>query len=331
MSSPEAVTAVVLSFNRLEALEHVLDLLAKLPFEEVIVVDNASSDGSAAMVDSRPGSVRLIALEDNIGVAARNVALRAARTELVVMLDDDSYPLPGAVEALRRAFEGRPDLAVVGGFIDQVTTEGVSTGGMVHAFDWFLGRRREDGGPGGNEAFFFPEGGAMVRRSPFLEVGGFFEPGFLTMTEVDVTTRLVGAGYDVRYLPRARFHHLVAEEGRTPGPLSLRYKVRNQIWYFWLRFPASMAARRIPAYLAFDLVEAVYRGTIGAWAGGIVDAWRQRDRVRHLRRPLPRVALRRAELDRGRLHLRLLPVLLRAWVTKRLTARRGNRGGAADP
>jgi len=329
MSSGRNVTAVVLSFNRASALDHVLGLLEALPFEEVILVDNASTDDSVSVALRRGGRVRLLGLEENIGIAARNIGVRAARTELVVLLDDDSYPLPGAVEALSGAFEGRPRLGVVGGYVEQVDLDGRVTGGLVHAFDWFLGRRRHDGRPDGTAAFFFPEGAAMVRRSAFLEVGGFFEPGFLTVEGLDLTTRLVAAGHDVRYLAAARFHHLAAKEGRTPSPLSLRYKVRNQIWYFWLRFPASMAVRRIPAYLAFDLVEAAYRGNLGAWTGGIADAWRQRGRVRHERRPLPRAALRRAELDRGRLHLRLLPVLGRAWLSRR--ARRGPESVKATP
>jgi GT2 family glycosyltransferase len=311
----------VLSFNRASALDHVLDLLERLPLEEVIVVDNASTGDSVAVARRHGDRVRVLQLDENVGIAARNIAVRAAGTELVVLLDDDSYPLPGAIQALRAAFEQRPRLAVVGGYVEQVDLEGRVAGGLVHAFDWFLGRRKSDDRPDGTAAFFFPEGAAMVRRSAFLEVGGFFEPGFLTVAELDLTTRLVGAGYDVRYLAAARFHHLAAQEGRTPGALSLRYKVRNQIWYFWLRFPISMAARRIPAYLAFDLVEAVYRRQVGAWAGGISDAWRQRGRVRHERRPLPRPALRRAELDRGRLHLRLLPVLGRAWLSRRLARR----------
>jgi hypothetical protein len=63
--------------------------------------------------------------------------------------------------------------------------------------------------------------------------------------------------------------------------------------------------------LVFDLIECVYRGVPGAWAGGIADAWRQRDRVRGLRDPLSRRAVRRAELNRGRMHIRLLAHMVR--------------------
>jgi GT2 family glycosyltransferase len=153
----------------------------------------------------------------------------------------------------------------------------------------------------------------MVRRDAFLDAGGFFGPYFFTVSEVDLATRLIGRGWDVRYLPAAAFEHRKALGGRASGR-TLRLRVRNQVWYFCLRFPAAVAARRIPAYLVFDLIECVYRGVPSAWAGGIADAWRQRDRVRGHRDPLPRRAVRRAELNRGRMHIRLLAHMVRRRV-----------------
>lgn len=317
VSSEKGVSAAILSFNRPRTLDRVLSALDDLPFEEVIVVD--SSDGDACLEIARARGARAFKLP-NIGVAARNLSVEEARTELVVLLDDDSYPLPGTVERLREAFRDRPRLAVAGGYVHEPLAEGEA--GMVHTFEWFLAGEGADS-PAGTPAVFFPEGACMVRRSAFLEVGGFFAPGFLTVTELDLSTRLIGAGWDVRYLAGAWFHHLVAQEGRTPSPTSHRFKVRNEIWYFWLRFPASMAARRIPAYLAFDLIEALYRGFPAAWLGGIVDAWRHRDAIAGHRAPLRRAALRRAEMDRGRRHLRLLARVARVWIGRRLRSGRG--------
>ena len=64
--------------------------------------------------------------------------------------------------------------------------------------------------------------------------------------------------------------------------------------------------RRIAAYGAFDFVESSYRGEVGTWWRAVRDAWAERDTVRAARTPLPRDVLRRAELNRGRMHLRLL-------------------------
>jgi GT2 family glycosyltransferase len=146
----------------------------------------------------------------------------------------------------------------------------------------------------------------MARRSVYLEVGGYFEPYFFGTSEVDLATRMLAAGWDVRYVPAAVVDHLKEQSGRTSGRLMRRYRVRNQIWYFSLRFPLSMAIRRIPAYLLFDLIECAWHGASRDYFRGIVDAWRQRALVRGQRDPLPRDVLRRAEMNRGRLHMRFL-------------------------
>jgi len=314
LSPPQTVSAIVLAFNRADDVDHTLDRLATEPLDEIIVVDSGDDDTSER-VRARGGNVRLVKTGD-IGAAARNVGAAEARSDLLLMLDDDSYPLPGTVDSLRDALTHNQGLALAAGLVHEVDREGrVIHSQGVGTFDWFLraghrGPVPKDGVP----TFFFPEGGCMVRRDAFLEVGGFFPPYFFTVSEVDVATRLIGRSWDVRYFPHAEFEHRKAPGGRA-SERTMRFRVRNQLWYFWLRFPTSVAARRIPAYLAFDLVECLYRGVPRAWTSAIAEAWRERGRVREFRDPLPRSAVRRAELKRGRLHLRLLAHMMRRRFT----------------
>jgi GT2 family glycosyltransferase len=277
----------------------VLDALAELPVDEVIVVENEPHPE----LEGRPG-VRVLRPGRNLGVIARNLAAHEATGDLLLMLDDDSYPLPGAVETLVAAFERNDRLGVAGGLVRDVDPEtGVENERGTNTFDFWLGdpSRPDDEVP----AFFFPEGACMMRREAFLDVGGYFEPLFQSGAGLDIATALLGHGWDVRYVPAARFVHLKAERGRDKNEM-LRGRVRNQLWYFYRHFPAPVAARRIPAYLAFDLLESVKSRATGAWALGIYDAWHDRDAVRGTRRPLSRDLTRRAELNRGRRHLRLL-------------------------
>jgi GT2 family glycosyltransferase len=302
------VSAVVLAHRRREEVANTLDRLSELPVDEVIVVDNASGDGTAELVRSRGGATRLIEAGGNVGAAGRNLGAEAARGEFIVMLDDDSYPRPGAIEAALAVFAAAPDVGLIGGSVRDVDTEGrIVLSGEVGSFDWWLRAGRRDVPPSGLPAFFFPEGACVVRRQAYLDAGGCFAPYFVTMTELDLTTRLLACGWDVRYLPGAVFEHRKAGAGRTSGTRILRLRVRNQLWYFWLRFPAAVALRRIAVYLAFDLVECSRRRVVReAWAGGIADAWRGRGAVRGHRRPVSRETVRRAELNRGRMHVRYL-------------------------
>ena len=96
------VSAVIVTRNRKDALAVTLDRLRDLPVDEVIVVDNASEDGTAELVRSRDSPVKLIETGDNLGTAGRNLGAEDARGELLLMLDDDAYPLPGASRDTRR-------------------------------------------------------------------------------------------------------------------------------------------------------------------------------------------------------------------------------------
>jgi GT2 family glycosyltransferase len=307
------VTAVLLSYHRPRTVAEVLERLRSLPIDEVIVHDNSTDDETAAVVRAAPGRVRLLGATENVGIAGRNRAVAQAANPLVLFLDDDSYPLPGAVELLVDQFDADPALGVLGGLVREVADDGsVRLEREVGSFDWWLrngvtGRPPEAGIP----TFFFPEGACMARRDAFLAVGGFYEPFFFASTEIDVATRLLAAGWDVRYQPRAVFDHLKVPAGRaTPGD-TLRFRIRNHLWYLWLRFPLASALPRMLFYGFFDLVNALYRRAPGAWIGGLLDAWRLRGTVRADRDPIPRGLIRRVEGQRTRLHLRLLSIRAR--------------------
>jgi GT2 family glycosyltransferase len=307
---PEPVSAVILAFNRRRAVERVLrELEAQAAVDEVIVVDSGS-DGTAGMVRAR-GGARVLEPGD-IGVAGRNVGIEAARNELVLLLDDDSYPDRGAVEILARALRDNPRLAVATGLIRDVDWEGrVLIDVQPGSFDWFLRSGRRESPAEGLRTYFFAEGGCLVRRDAFLAAGGFFAPYFFTVSELDATMRLAGDGMEVRYFPAATFGHLKAQEGRGSLERVLHHRIRNQLWHFWLRYPPAMAASRIVGYLAFDLIECIYRGHTRAWARAIADAWRERASVAPYRNPLRRDVIRQVERNRGRMHVALLWAQLR--------------------
>lgn len=301
------VSAVLLTYNRRDVVCDTIERLRALPFAEIVVVDNASTDGTREVLAAVPDIV-FHPNDQNLGIGGRNQGVRLAANELVVLLDDDSYPLAGAVETLAAFMQAYPQVALVGGLVRDVDRDGnVVLTNEVGTFDYWL--RDGDDGPvpaGGFPAFFFPEGACMLRRSAFFEVGSFFEPYFFGNSEVDLTTRLIAGGWEVRYLPTAVFDHCKAPEGRSAPAAILRRRIRNQVWYFALRFPLGVAFRRIITYGLFDLVNAIYQGSPRAFLDGMADAWRDRADIRGQRRPIPRRLLARAEGNRGRLHRRVV-------------------------
>ena len=187
-ASRPGVSAVLLTFNRRAAVERVLDELdAQGCVDELIVVD-ASSDGTAEMVRAR-GGVKLLEPGD-LGTAGRNVGARAAVYDLVLFLDDDCYPEPGAVATLTDAFTANPRLAVAAGLVRDVDWDGsVLIVDQPGSFDWFLRSGITGDPPEGIPAYFFAEGASMVRRDAFLAAGGFYAPFFFTVSELDAALR----------------------------------------------------------------------------------------------------------------------------------------------
>ena len=120
------------------------------------------------VLEGQASRVRIVDAEGNIGSAGRNLAAGMAAGDLLLMLDQDSYPLPGAVDAMIDIFGAKPRTGVVGGMVLDSDSLGValSTGREPGSFDWFL-RPRVVGydGVSDSPAFFFPEGASMIRRA----------------------------------------------------------------------------------------------------------------------------------------------------------------------
>ena len=110
------VTVVMLTYNRLEEASRSLTHLAALPERpQIVVVDNASPDGTAELLPQRFPGVSVIGLERNIGAAARNVGIGRATTPYVALCDDDTWWRPGSLRRAADVLDAHARLAIVTG------------------------------------------------------------------------------------------------------------------------------------------------------------------------------------------------------------------------
>jgi GT2 family glycosyltransferase len=271
------MTVVIATRDRAGELDRTLGRLAELPERPaVIVVDNASRDGTAELVRRRHPGVRLIRLPANRGAVARNAGAAAAGTRFVAFCDDDSWWEPGALGCAARALDGCPELAVVAGQIL------VGPGGEPDPVNAAMADSPlSQGALPGPRVLGFLACAAVVRRAAFLQVGGFSDVLVFGGEEKLLAMDLAAAGWAVAYLPGARARHWPS--ARRDQSARRRLDARNEVLTAWLRRPAGTALAAT-ARLAGRL------GRDPAAAGALAGLLRALPRALRQRRRLPAAA-----------------------------------------
>lgn len=215
----ERITAYTPAYNVSEYLARTIEgLLAQThPFDEILVIDDGSSDNSAEIASRYP-QVTLIKHPVNKGLAAaRNTALRAARNELVASVDADVVADPNWIATLLPHMAD-PKVAGAGGIL----IEGVQT---TLADRWRRARMAQEWGPQyiRNPTFLFGCNN-IFRKSAVLGVGGYNEALRLCGEDPDLAARVRARGWDLIYDPAARAEHMRHDNLRS---------VLDMYWRWW--------------------------------------------------------------------------------------------------
>lgn len=211
----QPLVAIVLpTYNRVRMLRAALGSLAELSFPkdrtEVIVVDDASTDGTARMIREIMATVpfRLIYLRQrHAGVtAARNRAIRAARGDFLVFTDDDCTFASDWLERLLEAVTG-PTVGAVGGPDPAPADSSLFSRCVDYALTSFIGTGGVRAKTGRSLARYYPRGcNFLVTRAALERVGGL-DPTLGAGEEIELGYRLRRAGYRLQYAEGALVHH----------------------------------------------------------------------------------------------------------------------------
>lgn len=262
MADGSLCAVVIATRNRAERLVGTVQRIRALPERpQVLVADNASTDGTAGIVANAFPDVELISLSTNQGAAARNVGVYAATAPYVAFSDDDSWWAPGSLARAAGAFDSHPELGVVAARILVGPDERLDPVSATMARSPL---RASDGLPG-RPVMGFVACGAVVRRTAFLEAGGF-HPRYGMGSEEDlIAIDMAAKGWKLAYLPDVVAHHH-PDPGPRPG--RWRQQLRNSLWTTWLRRPAGPATRRTLAVLrAAGTDPAAWRAIVDAAVG----------------------------------------------------------------
>lgn len=254
MTSPSIATVVVAYESEGDLPATLAALQAQLePGDELVVVDNASPDGSAEV--ARAAGARVIELERNGGFAVGcRVGADTTRAPLLFFCNPDAQAAPGALAALRAAAAERPDWGAWQALVTLPDGVEVNTaGGVTH---WLgIGWAGQHGtsvaavGDGLREVSFASGAALAIRREAWEAVDGFDDAYFLYGEDLDLSLRLRLAGWEVGLVPDARVAH---DYEFTKGAYKWFLLERNRWWTVLGAYPAPLLAILLPALLATE-------------------------------------------------------------------------------
>ncbi len=277
---PVTVSVVVVNWNAGAALDACLESVCSdgLEGRELIVVDNASSDGSPARVRARHPEVMLLASGDNLGFArAANLGAQAARGETLVFLNPDARVLPGAIATLVGALEASPGAGIAGGGLcdgaGRWQPGAARFGPVAHLLlDTTLGRlaarrRRRPYRVDWVYGTFM-----AVRTSVFRELGGFDPRYFVYGEDLDLCHRAAAAGVRTIHVPQARAVHggNVSAVQRFGGGRAAAV-VQGEMRFYATLGPAALRRFRAVATAKFAL-KALLAAALGRRAAAAASA-----------------------------------------------------------
>lgn len=241
----------------------------------VIVVDNASGDGTPAMVRREFADVELIEQPRNTGFSiANNVGIAAGHAPLVLVLNPDTRVTPGALDAMIAVLDDRPEVGMAGprleledGSFDHASRRSFPT--PLSALGHFTGVGRREGATGALAAYRAPDveagpvdaiNGAfmLIRRAALDALGGFDPRYWMYMEDLDLCYRFAQAGWITWYEPSATVIHAKAGTSGKHRNLRLNYAFHYGMYRF---YRAHYAPERNPLLNA-----TIYAGIAGKLA-----------------------------------------------------------------
>jgi len=248
----EMLSIIIVNWNVKEYLEKCLESIPEIPDYEIIVVDNASKDGSCEMVKAKFPKVKLIASEKNLGFAAgNNLGLKSATGDFLLFLNPDTIILADAIEKLLGFLISRPKAGAVAPrlvypdkslqpsclsfptlgamFARTIFLEGIWPSNpitkkyLMKDFDY------------GHEAQIDQPMGAciMVKKEVLDKVGIFDEHNFMFFDEVDLCHRIKKAGFEIWFTPSAEIVHHLSKSVNKWGTFNLSKNwTKSRNYYF---------------------------------------------------------------------------------------------------
>jgi GT2 family glycosyltransferase len=295
------ISVVIVNWNGKKFIAECLDGLRKQTYKDhsIVLVDNASGDGSLELVHRNYPEVKTIPLDANLGFAvANNKAIQSIGTEYVALLNNDAVPHPGWLENLLKALEKHPEAGFAASkmllydrpdIIDRV--------GDIYttAATALLNGRGEPSKNFNKPAWVFGAcaGAAIYRKRMLDDIGLFDEDFFLLYEDVDLSFRAQLSGYKCIYAPDAIVYHKASSSIGDDSPISVYYSHRNLEWVYIHNMPGKLIKKTILNHLIYDMASFLFFVARGRGVDFIRAKW-------HTLKGLKRALAKRKHIQKNR-------------------------------
>ena len=265
MSAGGSVSIVLLTHNRVHELAGTLQRLEQLPERpRIIVVDNASSDGTANFLETRLPATDVVHCPVNLGAAGRNAGVARVETPYVAFCDDDTCWATGSLAHAASILDRYPRVGAVAARILVGDDERLDPNCARLAASPLPG----DGLPGPRLVAFMA-GAVVMRTDAYREVEGYEPRLFLGAEEMLIALDLAARNWQIVYAHDVVTHHSPSPQ-RDPTRRE-RLLIRNRTWIAWMRLPLQDALQTTSSQLRKAaaggfLLESLFSiGTGAAW------------------------------------------------------------------
>ena len=268
MTDSPRVSVILVNYKGADDTLKALDTLMALPEYpetlEIVVVDNASGDGSLDSLRQRERDIVLVASPTNSGFAGGcNLGVKHSTGEIVAFLNNDAKPDTGWVSAALESFDSYENVGAVASQV--LNWEGTHIDFSGAGMTWYgMGYRPLTGNKATRKSqkpapVLFGTGSAMfVRRNVFDELGGFDESFFMFFEDVDFGWRLNLAGYTYLYQPQSvAFHRYHGSMGGIPKHREQFLLERNALYCLYKNLDDAQLQRILPGALLASVKRAV--------------------------------------------------------------------------
>lgn len=270
--APGVVSVILVNFrgtdDTLEAIRRLRELDWPADQLEIVVVDNASGDGSADRLRAEAPGVLLVESDENLGFAGGcNLGVARSRGEFLAFLNNDAKPDAGWVSAAVRRLR-EPGVGAVASRV--VDWEGERVDFIGAALTWFgmgykplTGQRLPRTEPGPHDVLFGTGSAMFARRSVFEALGGFDERFFMFFEDVDFGWRLNLAGWRFVYEPTSTAFHKHHASMHSYGAFKEQFLLeRNALYTLYKNLGEEQLATALPAAMALAVRRATARAGV---------------------------------------------------------------------